>query len=212
MVVRTHAQEHLAGTAVLADVHQGLLNDSSQFPAYPLLHVKLINLRDEAGADAGLALKSLDRVFHETKEVGRIDVEGLHLLHQFPQLEDFLTQEALDSSEFCGDRARIDSRLPANHVHLHLHRDQRLHSAIVKLAGHSSALHRAGTLPQATQQVDVINGRSYLPHQFLQEAQLFFAVATERRIKKKNSPPPFLREDEGHRQKGIKFIEFAERS
>ena len=49
------------------------------------------------------------------------------MLHQFPQFENFLAQQALDASEFGRNRTRLGGGLAANHVHLHFDSDQRLH-------------------------------------------------------------------------------------
>ena len=105
-----------------------------------------------------------------------VHVDGLHLLHQFPQLEHFFAQQALDPAQFATDRP-IRLGLSPHYVHLHFHRNERLHRTIMQFPGDSRALDRAGPPAQPVQEVHVIDRRPYLPHQAQQKSQLLLPLS-----------------------------------
>jgi hypothetical protein len=66
------------------------LHDAQNLPANPLRHIEIFQVGHEASADAGLALKAFDGVIQNPQQPLRIHIDRFHLLHQFPQLENFL--------------------------------------------------------------------------------------------------------------------------
>src|SRR5579862_8305647 len=118
------AQPHqsMSRSAVLSYADQSFLHDAQDFPAHPLRHVQLFKIGDEPRGDASLSLKTFHRVAQYAQQSVGVDVNRLHLLHQFAQLQHFFAQQALDPPQLAADR-HIRLGLPAYDVHLHLHRD-----------------------------------------------------------------------------------------
>ena len=83
--------------AVLPDVDQALLHDASQFPAHFLRQFHLLQFAGELGGNPGFTAETFHRVGEVAGKPFRIDFERLHLLHQFPQLEDLFPQQFLDA-------------------------------------------------------------------------------------------------------------------
>jgi hypothetical protein len=54
--------------------------------------IKLLELGTEAGGDSCLALESFHGVAQERHKLPGVHVQGFHLLHEFPQLQDFGAQ------------------------------------------------------------------------------------------------------------------------
>src|SRR6266436_7616958 len=101
------AHQNVFGSAVFANVDQALLDDAGEFAAYPLRHLDLVQLRREAGANAGFALKTLDRIPEKPEEGGGVDIERLHLLHELAEFQDLLAKQALDTDKFGSQRAGL---------------------------------------------------------------------------------------------------------
>src|SRR5262249_26537579 len=89
---RCQTYERVTGTAMLSDVDQTLLNNSQNFTADALRHFQVINVCDEARIDSGLALKPFDSISKHAEQALGIDIDSLHLLHKFAQLEDFFPE------------------------------------------------------------------------------------------------------------------------
>src|SRR5579859_2048983 len=98
LATRSQAYQGVPGTAMLSYIHQRFLHNPQYFAAYALWHVQFFKVRYESGIDAGLALKTFDRIFQYAEQPLRVDVNSLHQLHQFPQLQDFLAQKALNAA------------------------------------------------------------------------------------------------------------------
>src|SRR6185437_1280910 len=64
----------------------------------------------------------------------------------------------------------------------------------------------ASLLAQAAQQIYVINRRPDLPDNLLQKAKLFFGIAGEFRVQKKNSSPPLASKKKGHNSYGFELM------
>ena len=84
--------------AVFPHIDQSFLHNAQNLATHTLRHVQVFQVSDESRADSGLPLKSFDRVIQNPEQPLRVDVNGFHLLHQFPQLEHFFAQQPLNST------------------------------------------------------------------------------------------------------------------
>src|SRR5215469_17725900 len=104
-LVRSTSETHhgVTSTAVLAHIHYSLLHDAQNFTADTLRHIDLFKIRHEPGTDSCFPLKTFDVIFQYSEEPLRVDIDRLHLLHEFAQFEDFFPQQTLDAAQFFGD-------------------------------------------------------------------------------------------------------------
>src|SRR5712691_15050 len=111
--IRAQAHQGVARFAVLAHVDQALLHNPQEFPANLIRHFQPLGVGDETGEDSRLALKSFHCIAHHAEESSSVHIDRLHLLHQFPQLQDLLAQQTLNPVKFAANHFRRRSRLTA---------------------------------------------------------------------------------------------------
>ena len=166
---------------MLPHVDQSFLHNAQNLATDPLRHIQFVEVGDESRADPGLPLKAFDRVVQNPEQPLRVDIDRFHLLHQFPQLEHFLAQQSLDAAQFRADRF-AGVGLPAQYVHLHFHRNQRLHGAIVQFPRKARPLGRSRPAPQPVQKINVVDRRADLVDQIQQKAQFLLLLAPPCRV------------------------------
>ena len=141
-----------------------------------------------------------------------VHVDRFHLLHQFPQLEHFLAQQALDAAQFAAHHGWRGLGLTPQNVHLHLDRNQRLHRAIVQFPRKARALRRSRPASQPVQQINVVNRRPHLANQIEQKTQFLLRLPPPRRVQKEYPSSPFASEEKDtaiSERKGCRSLQFG---
>src|ERR1017187_2310614 len=206
----SQAHQHVARAGVLAHIHQALLHDASQFPAYLLRQFDALELADELRGNPRLTPEPLHHIGNKAQKPVGVHLERLHLLHQFTQLQHFFAEQFLDAPQFRIHDRRLCPRLTPQHIDLHFHGNQRLNRAVMQLARKTRAFHRSRPLPQPPHQVDVINRRPHLLREFLQKAQFLFGRTHQLRIEQEYPARPLFSKREGYRRQRLKGFHLSQ--
>src|SRR6266700_5110451 len=97
----------MLGLAVLADIDESLLRDARQFAAHTRRLVRVVYFGQEARLNSGLALEAFHGVGEKAGKTLAIDIERLHLLHEFAQLQHFLAKKPLNAPKLASEGVRL---------------------------------------------------------------------------------------------------------
>src|SRR5207249_7411285 len=157
-VLSREPDQDAARVAVLADVYERLLDDTRHLPSQVLRKGDFLELGNERGGDSRLAAELINHLSHGIKELPAVELHRLYSLDQVADVQDLLTQAAVDAPEFVGHANGVDgSFLAAQHRDLHFDADEGLNDPVVEFPRDPGPLHRHGTGAEAAQAVDRVN-------------------------------------------------------
>src|SRR5439155_5212577 len=161
------ADQHAARVAMLADVHQRLLQDARQPVHQVSRQSDLPDVGDEPGANTGVAAKLVNNQGQAIRELPAVQLERVHALDQVAHVQYLLPQATVDAPESIGHAGGVARSLTVGCGDFHFNADEGLDDPVVEFARDPGPLHRHGAGTQAAQTVDAVNRRRQLLGQIM---------------------------------------------
>src|SRR5438094_2604159 len=166
------ADQHAARVAMLADVHQRLLQDARQLVHQVSRQSDLPDVGDEPGANTGVAAKLVNNQGQAIRELPAVQLERFHALDQVAHVQYLLPQATVDAPESIGHAGGVARSLTVGCGDFHFNADEGLDDPVVEFARDPGPLHRHGAGTQAAQTVDAVNRRRQPLGQIMKQTHL----------------------------------------